>query len=270
MKEIMRGRRHVLALAATMPIVGACAGKASAKNGTQSSTFVLVPGAWAGGWYYRRVANLLQQQGHQVFTPGLTGVGEKSHLLSLNAGLKTHTDDVVNLVRWEDLRDIVLVGHSYGGMVITGAAEVLESRIKSIVYLDAFIPDAGQSMLDVVGAASRARIEAQAQRTHGLWLDPIPARVLKVNEADQRWVDEKMTPHPFASFRDPIASASAYQRIRRKVYVRATRFASQPFDETMSKLRSRGGWDVQSLDAGHNLMIDRPADVADILLKAAG
>lgn len=270
MKDTIPSRRRVLALAAALPVAAASVGCASTQYSTPSSTFVLVPGAWSGGWCYRRVGDLLRRQGHHVYTPSLTGVGEKSHLLSRNVGLQTHVDDVVNLVKWEDLSDIVLVGHSYGGMVITGAAEVLEPRIKSIVYLDAFVPEVGQSMLDIVGAVSRARIEAQALRTQGLSLDPIPARIFKVNEADQKWVDEKMTPHPFATFRDPAGSASAYQRIRRKFYVRATRYASEPFDQFAGKLRSRSDWSVRFLDAGHDLMIDRPADVAALLLEAAG
>ena len=120
---------------------------------TARKTFVLVHGAWHGGWCWRRVADLLQARGHKVFAPTLTGLGERSHLLDAKVDLTMHVTDIVNLIKWERLNDIVLVGHSYGGMVITGVAERTGFSISSIVYLDAFVPENGQSVLDLVAGS---------------------------------------------------------------------------------------------------------------------
>src|SRR3984957_20745503 len=110
------------------------------------ATFVLVHGAWHGSWCWKRVRQALQAAGHNVFTPTLTGVADRSHLLSPDVNLDTHIDDVVNLIRWEELSDVVLCGHSYGGMVITGVADALSDRIRSLVYLDAFVPKDGEAL----------------------------------------------------------------------------------------------------------------------------
>jgi pimeloyl-ACP methyl ester carboxylesterase len=261
-------RRKLLA-SAPLAFAAGCASSGSEPR-QAPSTFVLVPGAWHGSWCYRRVADLLRKQGHDVFTLSLTGVGERSHLMSPGVRLQTHVDDVVNLVKWEDLDRFVLCGHSYGGMVITGAAEPLESRIKAIVYLDAFLPAPGQSMLDIVGQASRERIEAQARANGGLFVNPIPARVLGVNPADQAWVDAKCTNQPYATFKDLVpGAAAAYDRIAVKRYVRTPKFVQPSFDATAARLRSRPGWVVSEMDCGHDLMIDRPAQVAEMLMQAA-
>jgi pimeloyl-ACP methyl ester carboxylesterase len=114
------------------------------------ATFVLVHGAWHGSWCWKRVRAALLARGHHVFTPTLTGVGERSHLLSPHVNLKTHIEDVVNLIRWEELSDVVLCGHSYGGCVITGVADRLPNRIGAMVYLDAFTPEDGESLFDIL------------------------------------------------------------------------------------------------------------------------
>ena len=116
------------------------------------ATFVLVHGAWHGGWCWKRVRPLLESRGHLVFTPTLTGLGERSHLLARETGLETHIADVVNVIRWEELSEVVLCGHSYGGMVISGVADRVPDRIRSLVYLDAFVPSDGQSLFDFLPA----------------------------------------------------------------------------------------------------------------------
>ena len=116
------------------------------------STFVLIHGAWHGGWCWQRVTEILQRAGHSALAPTLSGVGERSHLAGLEINLTTHVLDVVNEVRWKDLSNIVLCGHSYGGMVITGAAEHIHERIASIMYLDAFVPNDRESLNDMVSS----------------------------------------------------------------------------------------------------------------------
>src|SRR5258708_18982874 len=163
---VMRGTRRRLVGgmavgAGLMALAGGLPTAAQAQAGRK--TFVLVHGSSAGGWCYRRVADLLERAGHKVYTPTLTGLGERSHLMSGLITLDTHITDVVNVVRWENLQDFVLVGHSYGGCVISGVAEQAEGKISSIVFLDAFMPENGQRVLDTNSPRSRAEID-QAQK----------------------------------------------------------------------------------------------------------
>jgi pimeloyl-ACP methyl ester carboxylesterase len=127
-------------------------------------TFVLVHGAWHGGWCWQRVADRLRGGGHTVFTPTLTGLGERSHLLRAGIELNTHITDIVNVMTWEDLRDVVLCGHSYGGFVVSGVAEQMAAAIRSIVFLDAFVPRNGESVLDLTGPAVQEAIRNALQR----------------------------------------------------------------------------------------------------------
>src|SRR6202044_2874776 len=129
-----------------------------------SSTFVLVHGAWHGGWCWQRVAERLNRDGHRVFTPTLTGLGERSHLLRTGINLQTHIADVVNLMKWEGLTDVVLCGHSYGGFVVSGLAEQMASALGSIVFLDAFVPRDGEAALDITSPGARDLIPPALQR----------------------------------------------------------------------------------------------------------
>src|SRR5215813_4953726 len=141
-------------------------------------TFVLVHGAWWGAWCWRRVARMLTQAGHEVFTPTLTGVGERSHLLKPDVNLDTHILDVVNEMRWQELNNVVLVGHSYAGMVVTGVAEKMEKSIASIVLLDAFFPETGEALVDLQPPAVRDSFLA-AERNGALAMPPRPAAMFK-------------------------------------------------------------------------------------------
>jgi pimeloyl-ACP methyl ester carboxylesterase len=126
------------------------------------STFVLVHGAWHGGWCYKRVAQLLRQSGHEVYTPTLTGLGERSHLMNRTIDLETHVRDIVDVIRWEELSDLVLCGHSYGGMVISGVVEKVPEKIRALVYLDAFVPDSGQALTDFLPPEQAAGLAEDA------------------------------------------------------------------------------------------------------------
>ena len=129
------------------------------------TTFVLVHGAWHGGWCYKRVARLLRQAGHDVYTPTLTGLGERAHLMNRAIALDTHVQDIVGVIRCEELSDVVLCGHSYGGMVITGVAEQMAAKIRSLVYLDAFVPENGKCLFDYLPASNRAKCVTTPRRT---------------------------------------------------------------------------------------------------------
>lgn len=213
---------------------------------------------------------MLRAQGHRVYTPTLTGLADRSHLLSPSIGLQTHVDDVVNLVKWEGLHDVVLCGHSYGGMVITGAAQALAGRVKSLVYLDAMVPEAGMSLLDYAPAANKARFAALAAKAGGGYVAPIPAAAFKVNEKDEAWVDAQCTPQPYQTFKDSLPSVSERDRVASKVYVLAEKYASDMMAAFAAPRRALPEWTVIDLPYGHDLMIDAPQEVADILLRAAG
>src|SRR3972149_5119926 len=129
------------------------------RGGSIMATFVLVHGSFGGGWVWQKVTPLLRAGGHEVYTPRLTGVGDRSHLLNCGVDLTTHITDVASLLFYEDLSDVVLVGHSYAGMVITGVAAKVPERLKLLVYLDAYVPDAGQSEVDLWPAEMRAAIQ---------------------------------------------------------------------------------------------------------------
>jgi hypothetical protein len=157
-------RRAVLASASAGTSATALGG-APARQSAQRKTFVLVHGAWHGGWCWRRVSDLLEKRGHKVFTPTLTGVGERSHLMSKDINLDTHITDIVNVFKWEDLKDVCLVVHSYGGYPGSGALEQIGERVSSIVWLDALKPENGERLFDVTSEFSRKGLLAAMEKS---------------------------------------------------------------------------------------------------------
>jgi pimeloyl-ACP methyl ester carboxylesterase len=231
------------------------------------ATFVLVHGAWRGSWLWKRVRPALQAAGHEVFTPTLTGVGERSHLLAPEVGLETHIGDVENLIRWEELTDVVLCGHSYAGCVVTGAADRLADRLRALVYLDAFVPEDGQSLLDLLPAEQRAQTVASA--IDGWRVPPIPAAVFNVNADDREWVDAQCTVQPLASFEQPVSLSGQVDRLEHVVYVLATGFREgSPFPQFFERAKAKG-WRTATVAAGHDVMLDAPGEVARILFEAS-
>jgi pimeloyl-ACP methyl ester carboxylesterase len=224
---------------------------------SKSSPFVLVHGAWHGGWCWRRVVDRLTAKGRYVVAPTLSGVCERSHLASDSINLSTHIDDVVNEIKWKDLDGLVLVGHSYGGMVITGVAERMRERIAAIVYLDAFLPKDGQSLYSLRGPAAAPLPEHVAA--------PIPAATFRVNAKDAAWVDSKMTPHPVKCFTEALRVSGAYLTIPQKIYIRASDFPSTSFDAAFDRCRTDRTWRTIEMKCGHDIMIDQPAELAAIL-----
>jgi pimeloyl-ACP methyl ester carboxylesterase len=222
------------------------------------ATFVLVHGAWHGGWCWRRVADRLIAHGHRVYTPTLTGLADRSHLLSESVNLTTHVNDVANLLRWEELMGVVLCGHSYGGMVITGVADKVGERVASLVYLDAFVPESGQSMQDL-----RPR-----ELPAGIAMPPVSAETFRVNERDRAWVDRQCTPQPVACITEKLALTGAYRAIRRKTYIRATAYPSPAFAPTYERCKNDPGWAAYEISCGHDVMVDMP-DALTEMLEAA-
>ena len=232
----------------------------------QTKTFVLVHGAWHGGWCWRRVSDLLEKRGHKVFTPTLTGLGERSHLLDEKVSLTTHVTDIVNVIKWEDLKDIVLCGHSYGGLIVSGVAE--QVPVASIVFLDAFVPENGEALAELASQPVREAIAAASQKGD-IALKPVPAAVFRVNDRDRAWVDALCTPHPIATLKDKISLTGARERIAKKAYIRAKGYPSMPFDAAHGKLSSTAGWRVYDVPCSHDVMVDMPERLVEILLDVA-
>jgi pimeloyl-ACP methyl ester carboxylesterase len=223
------------------------------------TTFVLVHGAWHGSWCWKRVRALLQHQGHEVFTPTLTGIGERAHLLAPGIDLRTHTLDVLNLIQWEELDDIVLCGHSYGGMVVTGVADKIPQRIRTLLYLDAFVPENGESLVDFAPVTA-------AQLVEDWKCIPISAETFGVNAADRAWVDRQCTLQSVACFRQPAELTGGLSQLQRIGYIYASAWAGSqsPFHPFYQKARSRG-WFTHEVECGHDVMLDRPEVLAALL-----
>jgi len=233
-----------------------------------SHTFVLVHGAWHGGWCWRRVSDLLERQGHKVFTPTLTGLGERSHLLREGINVSTHVADVVNLMKWERLTDVVLCGHSYGGMVISGVAEKVASAIRSIVFLDAFVPQNGEAVVNLTGPAVMEAMQA-AQRRGDLGVPARAAEAFGVNERDRAWVDAMCVPQPIGTFTEAMTITGARETIGKKAYVRAASYANPGFDKALARLKSNEAWRTYDVPCGHDVMVDMPERLTEILLEVA-
>lgn len=232
-----------------------------------ASTFVLVHGAWHGGWGWVRLAALLRAQGHTVFAPTLTGQGERTHLLTPEVNATLHIADIVSLIRYERLADIVLVGHSYGGSVISGVAEVVPDKIKALVFLDAFIPDNGDAVVDMVQPAVKEIILAAEAR--GETTVPVrDAAAFNVNEKDRAWVDSLAGPQPIGTMTEKLTLTGARDRVASKTYIRASGYPNVAFEAALSRAKA-AGWRSYEVPCGHAVMIDMPERLAEILNEVA-
>ena len=233
-------------------------------------TFVLVHGAWHGGWCWRRVENLLRAEGHRVHAPTLSGLADRSHLAGAGITLSTHVEDVANLIRWEGLKDVVLCGHSYGGMVVSGVAErAPEGSIASIVFLDAFLPADGRSLLDyTTGGGREGGPMVEEGEATGL-VTPIPAEVFGVNETDRAFVDNMCTKQPYGTLTEGLRLTGARERVPKKAYVLATGWANAAFPVFAEKVKDDPEWRYYEVACGHDVMLDEPERLAQILQEAA-
>jgi len=233
------------------------------------TTFVLVHGAWQGGWAWSRLAPLLEAEDHTVYAPTLTGLAERAGQLSKDVNLSTHVEDVCRLIIAEDLNDIVLLGHSYGGMVIAGVAERMEERIHSLIVLDGFVPEDGKAMREYWPGSVMSWLDKEAEKSGGVSVPPLPAESLAVAAENRAFVDSRATPQPYGTFNEVIRLSGARERIVNKSYIRASRFRSHPFDGVMKRLEAKPGWRLQTIDSGHMPMLDTPEKLAELLLQSA-
>jgi pimeloyl-ACP methyl ester carboxylesterase len=260
----------------------AAAGMTSRASGVQPSAtadkspFVLVHAAWHGGWCWKKVAPFLRARGRDVHAPTLTGLGERFHLAHPLVGLQTHVEDVANVLEYEDLTGVTLVGHSNAGTLITAIAERLPERIGHLVYLDAFVPEDGQATIDLITfprQAWEARVKTEG---HG-WLipslQPVPWRdfvrdVWKVTDpSDREWLATRLRSTPFKTFTDPVERKNPAAAALPRTYVRCRQHASARFDGYAEMARNTPGWRLRELPSAHEPFVTMPRELAEVLLE---
>lgn len=229
---------------------------------SEGSTFVLVHGGFAGGWVWQDVADRLRSAGQDVYTPTLTGLGERVHLGTPNVGLGTHIQDVVAVLAYEDLQDVVLVGHSYGGFVIAGVVDRVPGRVAHVVFLDAFVPEDGEAVVDLYDPAVVEAVQSQAEAGDGWRLPPLPPVT-----------DPRFTPHPSKTFLEPLDLTASEADDPARTYIDFTEEEENmhraPLALSVERARDRG-WTVHEVEAAHMWIWTHPGAVAETLLSAAG
>jgi pimeloyl-ACP methyl ester carboxylesterase len=230
-------------------------------------TFVLVHGAWHGGWCWRFVRDLLEKSGHRVYAPSLTGLGERKHLARPDIDLDTHIADIVSLLEMEDLRDVVLVGHSYGGMVVTGVADRASERIARLVYLDAFVPEDGKCTLDYVVPERSARLREEGERVGSV--TPPPLSLWGITKQEHiEFIKSREVRHPYRTMAQPIriSNPGKIEKLPR-TFIYCSSPATGSFDQVAAKYRNDVSWKFFELKTGHDAMILMPEPVAELLQK---
>lgn len=243
------------------------------------ATFVLVHGGRHGGWCWRKLDPLLRSAGHEVYRPSLTGLGDRAHLLGrfpvdTPIDLETHVADITGLLTFEDLTDVVLIGHSYGGMVITGVADRVPGRLARLVYLDAQVPHSGEAVFDIAGTATvdtmRGWIAGDGGGTRVPSSRSTPEFYGITDPADIAWVAPRLTDQPAATYQQPLLLTGAPFPGPR-TYLRCTR-SDAIAPAIAERVRAEGNFDLVDLDAAHDVMITDPVLLATVLLRlvAAG
>ena len=235
-------------------------------------TFVLVHGAWHGGWCWSRVADRLRAAGHRVFMPTCTGLGERAHLLSRNITLDTFNADVTGLIEAEKLHEVVLVGHSFGGLTVSGVADRLPERIRYLVYLDAALVQPGACAFDALPPAIvAARREAAEASSGGLGLPcPPPSAFGVLETADAAWLMRRLTPHPLTTFVSPLLIRNPLGNGVARTYVACTAPVYAPLDGVKAWVRVQSGWGWREMTTEHDAMISAPNELARLLVELAG
>ena len=233
------------------------------------ATLVVAHGAWSAGWAWKKMRSLLRERGHELYTPTYTGLGERAHLASPEVGLDTHIRDVCGVLTMENLREVVLIGHSYGGMVATGVADREAERIKQLVYLDAFVPRDGQSVGDLQPPGVRDAMRAAADRDGDGWLVPPNPPPPDTSAADLAWMAPRRLPQPLKALDEPIRLTGAVDRLPR-TYIYCTRPGpGDGFRQFAQRARTEAGWQYREIDASHNPHITAPDALAAMLDEIA-
>ncbi|MBV1704260.1 MAG: alpha/beta hydrolase [Hyphomicrobiales bacterium] len=232
---------------------------------------VLVHGSWHGGWCWRHVAGTLRARGHDVFAPTLTGLGERAHLLTRDVSLETFFADVIGVIEAEELRDVALVGHSFGGLVATGVADRIASRLSRLALLDGVLLEPGEALADIAPAGAWARRVELAQRfSGGLTVPPpAPAAFGVFDPAQAAWLERRLTPHPFRTMCEPLRLSAPVGAGLPKTYVASTK-PDYPFLATCrARAKADPGWDWREIATGHDAMVSAPEATAALIAELA-
>lgn len=225
--------------------------------------FVLVHGGWHGGWCWKDLARILTDHGHRVFAPSLTGLAERCHLIDHVDGPDTHVEDILQVIEWENLRDITLVGHSYGGTIVTGVASCIPERIARLVYLDAMVPEVSNESAAKMSNPERAAEVAAAKRPDG---HTDPTGFERWVSADRiAWLKSMATPQPGSCFGKGVTLTGRQNEVLHRDYIICTRHKPSPFWQFHEKYKGVAGWTSYELDCLHDAMIEMPEELAAIL-----
>ncbi|WP_096671139.1 MULTISPECIES: alpha/beta fold hydrolase [unclassified Polaromonas] len=241
------------------------------------ANFVLVHGAWHGGWCWQRVTLALQQQGHRVHAVTLTGLGERAHLLAPSITLDTHIDDVISAIEVEELHDVILAVHSYAGMIGTAVADRLGKHLKHLVYVDAVVPKPGESWSSTQSAATQQQRLSAAQASTRFSFPPPDPEVFGLHDADHAWVKRRQTPHPGNTYQAPLDFDVQRVAAIPRTFVNCTQPALATIEPSRLRVKDPKFWDgawlpnskVVELKTGHDPMISDPAGLTRILLDCA-
>jgi pimeloyl-ACP methyl ester carboxylesterase len=228
------------------------------------ATFVLVHGSWHGGWCWQRVAPVLRRLGHEVYAPTLTGLGERSHLVTRQTGLELHAQDILQVLEYEDLNDVVLVGHSYAGLIIASTAERVPRRVARLIYLDAFIPHDGKSAFELMPPGTEERWTEMARGNDKL-VPPMSPEAMGITDAAvSAWVQSRLTPMPLLTHQQRFHLISGQSRRLPQTYILCTGFGFQGIADEAKSL----GWPCFQLETGHDAMLTMPDQLAGTLDKS--
>lgn len=241
------------------------------------ANFVLVHGAWHGGWCWQRVTSLLQQQGHRVHAVTLTGLGERAHLLAPGITLDTHIDDVISAIEVEELHDVVLAVHSYAGMIGTAVADRLGKHLKHLVYVDAVVPKPGESWSSTQSAATQQQRLSAAQASTRFSFPPPDPEVFGLQGEDREWVKRRQTPHPGNTYQAPLDFDMKRVAAVPRTFVNCTQPALATIEPSRLRVKDPKFWDgawlpnskVVEIKTGHDPMVTEPAALAKILADCA-
>jgi pimeloyl-ACP methyl ester carboxylesterase len=230
---------------------------------SSKKTFLVCHGAWSGGWAWKKMHPPMQAAGHRLVTPSYTGLGERVHLANASIDLDTHIEDVLNVIKYEDLRDVVLIGHSYGGMVATGVADRARDRIAQLIYIDAFVPEDGQSLLDL-NEPDRQRLQELAKTT---WRVPPRPPSTDTPEADLEWLNARRVDMPVKCFDTKLKLHGGKLTLPRS-YIYATRITpADTFGPFARRTKTEPGWRYYEIDASHSPNVTAPETLMALLEK---
>ena len=227
--------------------------------------FVLVHGAWHGGWCWRDLEPLLQAKGHRTHALTLTGLGERAHLLSADISPDTHVQDVANTIKYRELDQAVLVGHSYGGMIIEGVASLMPERIASLVYLDAMVPTSSSDSIYARRNPERfTKLQAQID-AGAVGLEPDLFHTWSKDPEKLEWLKAHCTPQPTQTFLKGVTLSGDEQKVERRLYVRAAENQNATFDAEFARAQAEPNWRAEAIDCLHDIMVERPVELAALL-----